>query len=178
MARAGALAGLTDDIFDLAMIDAGALDVVAAPIDLSAIARDVAEDQRVVHPDGSAIDVGADEVAWAWGDERRTRQVLDNLVSNAVKFSTGDDPVQISVVAQGQEVCVMVHNSGPAIPASEQTRIFDRFVRLRHAAPAPGSGLGLFIARSLVEAQGGRIAVTSTDAAGTTFTVALPALEG
>jgi len=177
MARADALGGLTDDIFDLAMIDAGALDVVAAPIDVREIACDIVEDIELAHPTAGPISVMADGPVWAMADARRTRQVLDNVVSNAVKFSMGDDPIEISVAAHGGEVCVAVHNSGPGIPLIDQERIFDRFVRLPQTGHAAGSGLGLFIARSLAEAQGGRVSVISSDAAGTTFTVALPAVE-
>ena len=172
LARAQGLAGLTDDVFDIAMIDAGALEVATEPVDVVAIAREVAEDVGASHP-GATVAVVADGPATATGDPRRTWQVLSNLVSNAAKYGA-DEPIEVGVRQNGREVHVTVHNGGPGIPLADQARIFDRFVRLPGATRVPGSGLGLFIARSLVESQGGRIDVTSSDAEGTTFSVALP----
>jgi PAS domain S-box-containing protein len=173
--RAGTLAELTDDVFDISLIDSGTLELSEGAIDVRAIAVEVVDDVNAGHPDQPTAFVKDGPAVLAWGDHRRTWQVLTNVVSNAVKFSTGEAPVTIAVSDGGPEVCVSVHNAGAGIPIEDQDRIFDRFVRLPGAQRVPGSGLGLFIARSLVEAQGGHISVTSSDAEGTTFMISLPA---
>ena len=111
---------------------------------------------------------------YAIGDERRTWQVLTNLLTNALKYSHGSD-VEVSVTRSGHEIVIGVRDSGPGIALEDQERIFDRFTRLPHEDATPGSGLGLFIARSLVEAQGGTVTISSSEGEGATFWVALPA---
>ena len=177
MVRAGTLAELTDDIFDLSLIDAGSLDVAAEVVDLSSLAAQVIDDANAV-TGGQPLVVGAiEEWVTAQGDQRRTQQVVDNLVSNATKFSPPEQRVEVAVCRSGSEAVISVHNWGPGIPLSDQERVFDRFVRVRGNHRAPGSGLGLFIARSLAEAQGGRVTLDSSDERGTTFTFALPWAE-
>jgi PAS domain S-box-containing protein len=171
--RTDALGALTDAVFDIALIDAGRLEVAAERIDVGVIAeravRDVlpSDDQdriRVtVGPGGDAV-----------GDERRTWQVLTNLLTNAIKYSPGEAPIEVSVSRSGNQVVISVRDAGPGIAPDDQERIFDRFTRLPQEDTTPGSGLGLFIARSLVEAQGGTIGVSSSDGEGATFRVALP----
>lgn len=174
MARAGTLAALTDDVFDLSLIDAGSLDVDAELIDLSALAAQVIEDANAVTGGRPPVVGEIEERVTAKGDRRRALQVLDNLVSNATKFSPPEQPIEVAVCRAEAEGVVTVHNWGPGIPLPDQERIFERFVRLRGSQRAPGSGLGLFIARSLAEAQGGRVGLESSDEWGTTFTFALP----
>jgi PAS domain S-box-containing protein len=177
-ARADVLAGLADDIFDVALIDAGSLEVTPEPVDVGEIVAEVVEDADSVADGRVPITASIDGPVVARGDRRRTWQIVSNLVSNAAKFSPADEPVEVTARREGAEVVVTVHDSGPGIPAPDQERIFDRFVRLRGASRAPGSGLGLFIARSLAEAQGGRIALDSDEIGGTTFSLFLPAHEG
>jgi len=83
--------------------------------------------------------------------------------------------VEVAVCGSGAQVIATVHNGGPTIPAADQERIFDRFVRLDDTGTSPGSGLGLFIARSLAESQDGQLTVDSDSDRGTTFTLTLPA---
>ena len=111
---------------------------------------------------------------WAIGDERRTWQVLSNLVSNAVKFSPPSAPIRVTLERDGDDVAVTVVDQGKGIAPDQQAVIFKRFARLPEAADVPGSGLGLFIAKSLVEAQGGTISVRSQPGEGATFRFTLP----
>jgi signal transduction histidine kinase len=113
----------------------------------------------------------------AQGDPRRVRQILSNLLSNARKFSPDEAPVEVVVKRDGADAIVSVTDHGPGIAAADQARVFDRFVRLEDHAREPGSGLGLFIARSLSAAQGGEVTVDSDGSSGTTFTLRLPAAE-
>ena len=172
--RTEALGSLTDDVFDIALIDAGRLEVVTERMDVGAIVRRAASDVLPAD-DSGRIHLAVAERVHAMGDERRTWQVLTNLFSNALKYGAGDAPVEVSVDRSDRQVMIGVRDSGPGIADKDQERIFDRFTRLPHADGTPGSGLGLFIARSLVEAQGGTITVSSSEGAGATFWVALPA---
>ncbi|MBK5222180.1 MAG: PAS domain-containing sensor histidine kinase [Acidimicrobiia bacterium] len=172
--RAVAVSEFVDDAFDVVQIEAGELRVVSTPFDIADAVHAVTDDAAVTNPDRRlVIDVGAGTKVV--GDERRTWQVLANLVSNAIKFSPPDSPIELDVRRDGAEVTVTVTDHGPGIPELQQPLLFRRFVRLPQSAHVPGSGIGLFIARSLVEAQAGRMWLRSADGEGATFGFALPA---
>lgn len=175
MERTEGLAALTDDVFDIALIDAGRLEVRSDVVDVAAVAARAARDVESTE-DEQRILVSADPMARALGDERRIWQILTNLLSNALKFSPGPSPVCLDVARAGDHVLVTVQDEGPGIPGEDRERIFARFTRLDHGGGAPGSGLGLFIVRHLVEAQGGSVAVDSEVGRGTRFRVLLPAV--
>jgi PAS domain S-box-containing protein len=174
--RMGTLAALVDDVFDLVRIDAGHLEVVRQAFDLAAVVSDGVADGRSAAP-GIDVEVTTEPDTWAFGDPRRTWQVVANLVSNAVKFSAADTAVRVDIGRQGDEVVVAITDQGPGIAPDQHEVIFERFTRLATASGAPGSGLGLFIARSVAVSQGGRIDVDSTPGAGSTFRLWLPAAE-
>jgi PAS domain S-box-containing protein len=171
--RIDSVAALTDDVFDLSLIDAGALEVTIETIDLGAIAREVAEDVNTTAT--GDVRTRIDDGVLAKGDGRRTEQILINLISNACKFTAKGDAVELRVSFERSNAVAAVHNTGPPIPPEDQERIFDRFARLTQHRGEPGSGLGLFIARSLAESQGGQLVVDSDADRGTTFTLTLPA---
>src|SRR5262249_29195054 len=112
--------------------------------------------------------------AVAIGDRHRILQVLSNLLGNALRFTPEGGTVSVEAEQTGSEVRFDVHDSGPGIPASDLGSIWQRFWQA--ARSDEGVGLGLSIARRLVEAQGGRIWVQSRVGAGTTFSFTLPAL--
>jgi len=116
----------------------------------------------------------------ARGDERRAWQVLVNLLSNALKFSPLDSPVQLRVVdTETGEVRFEVEDHGPGVATEDQQRIFEKFSRATGTtAGGEGTGLGLYIARSLAHGQGGRIQVESEVGKGSTFTFVLPKAGG
>ncbi len=173
--RVDDLARLVDDVFDVARIDAGELPVDDEVFDLGDVVARLVEDSEVTDP-GRALDARIDRPALARGDARRCRQVATNLLSNALRHSPPDRPVSVVVDATGPEVVVTVTDRGPGVPRDQQERIFDRFARLENGASG-GTGLGLFIARSLVQAQGGRIWVESAPGSGATFGFSIPAAE-
>jgi signal transduction histidine kinase len=111
-----------------------------------------------------------------YADRKRTRQILSNLLSNALKYSAPQQPVQVRAAAQEDRVTVSVQDHGIGIAKAEQARIFERLVRLggQEQAMAPGLGLGLYIATELVKRQGGRLWVESTPRKGSTFSFTLP----
>jgi signal transduction histidine kinase len=114
------------------------------------------------------------------GDAQRLEQVLDNLVSNAIKYSPRGGVVQINGRASPAEVVVSVSDQGVGIPLDEQERIFDRFYRVEgpETRAVSGTGLGLYLTRAIVSAHGGRCWVTSSPGKGSTFYVALPRETG
>ncbi len=113
-------------------------------------------------------------------DELRLHQVLLNLVGNAIKYSPTGTGVEISAAACGQEVTLRVRDFGLGVPAADQERLFERFVRLERDTNSPtrGAGLGLYISKRLIEAMGGRIWVESSGkpGEGSAFCFTLPTL--
>jgi len=125
------------------------------------------------------IEPSATGAATAWGDERRAWQVLANLVSNALKFSPADAPVRLRVVdTSAGEVRFEVEDCGPGVSPEDQRRIFEKFSTVAAGRRGEGTGLGLYIARSLADGQGGRIQVESKLGKGSTFTFVLPKAGG
>lgn len=150
------------------------LDVQTSPQDLGRIARRAVADFAV---DGGRITVATpDQPVLANCDPTRAIQVLGNLVSNAAKFSPPDAPVEVTVTEHDGHAAITVVDRGRGIPADQLNRIFDKFVRLEDpmTMTTGGTGLGLFIARELVEAMHGTIAVHSALGSGSTFVVTLP----
>jgi len=174
---------IVTDVLDMAKIEAGMEEVAPAPMELAAAVDEVcttvrllAEARRVrlvanVDPQASAI----------VGDPARVRQVLYNLVTNAVKFVAEGGLVHVSGTRIADDtVRITVRDSGPGIAAADLPRLFTPFERLRRdrGTDAGGTGLGLAYTKRLVELQGGRISVESTPADGSTFTVLLPRTLG
>jgi signal transduction histidine kinase len=121
--------------------------------------------------------------AWAWADEQASAVVLDSLIENAVKYSPPGTEIVVSVAAlpgggtAGGGVAISVTDQGPGIPPEQQARIFERFYRSdgSDAQRVYGHGLGLYVARGLVEAMNGRLEVASEPGRGSRFTFTLPA---
>ena len=113
----------------------------------------------------------------AIGDAALLEQVFANLISNAVKYSPEADSIEISAHGDAARIIVTVRDRGVGIPAQELPRLFEKFYRASTAVGIPGTGIGLNIARQIVDLHGGIIAVDSTVGAGTTFSVKLPLPE-
>jgi signal transduction histidine kinase len=168
------LTALIDALLDVSRIAAGSLQIQPAPCDLTEVAREVVgrfSDQA--SQTGSPLIVRADEpVKGAW-DRMRLEQVVTNLLSNAFKYGNGG-PIQVSVARQNGDARLVVQDSGIGIEPDKLPIIFERFERAPSASGYGGLGLGLYIARELVQAHGGRIDVESAPGRGTCFTVRLP----
>jgi two-component system OmpR family sensor kinase len=108
------------------------------------------------------------------GDPERLRQVLGNLIDNAVKYSPSGRPVHVRLVPVNGAVTLSVTDEGPGIARDDQRLIFEKFGRAGGSVTKPGTGLGLYIARSIAEAHGGTIEVASAPGRGATFTLRLP----
>jgi signal transduction histidine kinase len=169
------LAALIGDVLDTSRIDAGTFSYTFADVDV---------DELIQESVASAM-IGQDEVEVragvrhplprVRGDRERLRQVLINLIDNATKYSTAGQKVDVNAEAVNGRVLVTVRDTGPGIPREEQRLIFEKFGRARGGSARPGTGLGLFIARSIVEAHGGTLDVHSMPGQGSTFSLSLPA---
>jgi signal transduction histidine kinase len=104
----------------------------------------------------------------------RLRQVLDNVLGNAIKYSNRNGEVQVSIHAEEDQIILQVTDNGPGIPIQDQAHIFDKFYRGRNMEGQEGSGLGLAIVKSIVDAHQGRIWVESNLGQGSTFFIVLP----
>jgi signal transduction histidine kinase len=151
----------------------GRLELAREPADLSEIARDtVAHVRQEVERTGSSLVLDLSPVPGAF-DRSRLEQVITNLLANAAKFGQGK-PISLHVDSDGVRARIRVIDRGIGISSEDQVRVFDRFERAVPAQHFGGLGLGLYIARQIVEAHGGDIRVESAPGAGTTFTVLLP----
>ncbi len=142
------------------------------PVDLRAIAAELIADASVVQPDRQ-ITLDAPEEATVPGDANALRQVIGNLITNAVKHTPAGTPVTVSI--RGGTIAVTDH--GPGMSPEVMARIFDRFYRAEGRTFEGGTGLGLSIVRSIVQAHGGEVTVSSEPDAGSTFTVSLPTVR-
>ena len=169
---------LVDDLLDVARADAGQLALAMGEVDLSEVVAEACQAARPVAAErGIALRVDAPAGAAVTGDRTRLGQVVDNLVSNALKFTPSGGTVAVTVARSGGEVVCEVSDTGVGIPAAEQERLFERFYRGSRAATdaVQGSGLGLAIAKMIVEGHGGGIALASEEGVGTRVRVTLPA---
>ena len=108
----------------------------------------------------------------------RIRQMLDNLVGNAIKYTPDEGSVHVGISMQDRQIILRIEDTGPGIPTEEQSRVFEKFFRATNAPDhVEGSGLGLAIVKSIVESHQGRVWVESTVGKGSTFIVILPAQE-
>jgi PAS domain S-box-containing protein len=167
------LLDLVDDLLDLSRIEAGQLDLAPVPTPLGPLLGEVREAVAPLAADqGVRLDVRADVPGHPVADPLRLRQVLLNLLTNAIKFTGPGGRVWVEVARSEREVVISVRDTGPGIAPEDLDRIFRPFERT--SAATPGAGLGLAIARRLVELQLGTLRVASTVGEGTTFTVSLP----
>jgi signal transduction histidine kinase len=168
---------LVGDMLFVAQVEAGRLSLERDAVDLRAVAGEAVEAARpAAERSGVKLVLDADAVQSLSGDRDRFGQMLDNLVSNAVKFTPEGGTVTMRLRNEGDHALVEVADDGIGIPDIEQKRLFERFFRASTATSAavPGAGLGLTIVKTIVEAHGGSIAITSREAEGTTVHVEMP----
>ncbi len=169
------LSDLVGDVLDTSRIEAGTFGYTFSDVDLAELLREAT----------AAVTLGQDAVRLeveippvlprVRGDRDRLRQLVDNLLANAIKYSELGAPVELDASARNGTVRVRVRDFGPGIPLEDHGLIFEKFGRSGVADAKPGTGLGLFISRSFAEAHGGTLRVDSRPGAGATFTLTLPA---
>lgn len=175
------LSNLVDDLLDASRLEAGGLSFrEVEAVDLEEIARQVVERYAAQAPDHDLILDFADGFPTIDGDPARLEQVLDNLVSNAIKYSPQGGEVRVEAGFTLVDVTIAVQDNGVGIPLDEQRRIFERFYRVEgpETRGVSGTGLGLYLVRAIVEAHGGHIGVESRLGEGATFYVTLPRQTG
>ena len=169
------LADLIGDVLDTSRIDAGTFSYRFTDVDVAALVRDTVATAAVGQDEVPIVVAAAPDSVVVRGDPERLRQIFGNLIDNAVKYSPVGGPVEVRVAQSNGAALVSVRDHGPGIKAADQQLIFEKFGRVAGGDAKPGSGLGLFIARSIAETHGGTIAVSSAPGRGATFTVNLPA---
>jgi two-component system, OmpR family, sensor histidine kinase MtrB len=173
--QAARLERMVGDFLDAVRIHAGHLEIKSEPVDLGELVRESVDQYRPLATDHeltAAIPRGAVMIQ---GDAMRLAQVLNNLLSNAVKYSPMAGPIKISLERDHGEAILAVADQGIGLQPEEHAQIFEPFRRTGASRElVPGVGLGLSIAKRIVEAHGGRIAITSTPGCGSTFRVHLP----
>lgn len=171
------LVRLVNDVLDVARMESGKLELTRRELELETVVRTAIDSVRGARGgDDVCVELELGDVRTVTGDSDRLVQVLVNLISNAVKFSPPSSVVYVSAARVGDATRVSVRDRGPGIAPSDRARLFERFTQLdaRDARAKGGSGLGLSIARGLVEAHGGRIGLDSTLGEGSTFWFELP----
>jgi signal transduction histidine kinase len=178
--NAGRMYQLIGDLLMLNRVEAGALPLDLAPVSVAELVTDAVQAAAPgAAKQGVTLEVHTDPGPPVQGDSRRLTQVLDNLIANAVKFSHRNSMVRISTACRSQTWRIDVADAGIGIPPQEADQLFSRFVRASNARTAglPGSGLGLYIVKILVEMHGGNVQVRSTLGRGSTFSVFLPVAQ-
>lgn len=175
----GVMTSMIHDLLDFTRSRlGGGMPVSLAHLDLGDLCNEVLNEFQAAHPDRAIHYESDGDTSGEW-DRARMRQVLSNLLANAIAHGDTEAPVHVSVRDDGSDVILSVANQGPAIEASAFPTLFDPFVRAasrrgREENAAGSFGLGLYIAREIAIAHGGTITVDSSDLEGTTFRVRLP----
>lgn len=174
------LSRIVNEILLANQLEAGRLDVALDAFDPNDLVERVVESARVHVPPGMAIEiVPQDSVSPVLADRDKVRQVLINLIENAIKYSPDGGAVEVALEQKDDALRFSVKDEGLGIPEEEQARIFDKFYRLDPdlTRGVGGTGLGLYICNELVDRMGGRIWVDSAEGEGSTFSFELPVAE-
>lgn len=171
---------LIDDLLDMSQLETGTLRVNPEPTQLRSLLRDGVERmRRQSEAHWFVLDLPSD-LPRVWADAKRVRQVLHNLLENAVKYSPEGGQITIACEVEGENLIVSVGDQGPGIPSKYREQIFERFFQVDGAATRKtgGSGLGLAISKGIVDAHGGKIWVESAEGQGSVFRFSLPLVKG
>ena len=173
------LGRLINDLLDYSRVRHGRVEYRMELCDVAPIVTQVVEEQRhlapertilLARPEGALVPV--------WGDAERLRQVLTNLLTNALKYSRAGRPVEVGIQGEGQQVRVWVRDQGPGIPEHEQAHLWERFYRVPgievQCGSGVGLGLGLYISKTVIEQHSGHVGVQSVPGEGSTFWFTLP----
>jgi signal transduction histidine kinase len=166
---------LIQDLLDVARMEAGQLTVERAQLSAGGLIAEAVDMQRPLASSSSLelrVDVDPD-VAEVWGDRNRLLQVFENLIGNAIKFTQAGGRITAGATSRDDEVVFWVADTGDGIPSEHLPRVFDRFWQATRTG-REGAGLGLPIAKGIVEAHGGRIWAESTAGSGSTFFFTIP----
>lgn len=170
------LVKLLDDILTISRADTVGLEVNPAPVILSSFADTISQEMEQLAQPHNTFDFVFDSsiCATAFIDEKMVRQLIFNLVSNSVKYSTEGSPIQLSLGCVGDNLVIQVIDEGIGIPEEAQPHLFDAFYRAENVGMISGTGLGLAIVKLVADLHDGEVILSSEPNEGTTFTVRLP----
>ncbi len=173
------LTRLINDLLDMSRIQAHKLEPHMERVDLVTVIQDVVQEQsRGAATRTILFEQHSENEIPVFADVDRIEQVITNYISNALKYSTVEKPVSVSLHVKGHEVFVSVHDEGPGLPIGERINVFDRFYRVKGIEVKSGSGvglgLGLYICRTIIELHQGQVGVESEEGKGSTFWFSLP----
>ncbi len=170
------LLSLINDILDIATIEAGHMQLDLAPVDLRVLfsALQVLTGERARNCELGLELSCAPDVGLVTGDERRLKQAVYNLISNAIKFTPPGGRITVTATRQGDEVALQVVDTGIGIPPEDQPRVFEKFAQTGGTQRHGGAGVGMALVKSLIELHGGRVSLDSTPGQGTTVTCRIP----
>jgi len=167
---------LVSNFLDVSRIEAGRLVLDRRLIDLGGVvAQAVDQHAWSARRKGLALSIESGRLPAVVADESQMERVVGNLVGNAIKYTPAGGVIQVTTGRHNGHVTVAVRDTGRGIPAHELPHLFEKYRRVRDKHRTEGTGLGLFIAKTIVEAHGGQIRVESAPGTGSTFTVLLPA---
>jgi heavy metal sensor kinase len=167
---------LLETLLDISAAENGVLKLEREKVDVTSLLRGVAELYALVAEE-KAVALHAEPATGltVWADATRLRQVLANLVDNAVKYTPAGGSVWLAAEARGDHVAITVRDTGPGVAPEEREKIWQRLYRGDHSRSQRGLGLGLSVVKALVEAHGGTVTVVNHSAGGAVFTIELPA---
>ena len=170
------IVNLVTGFLEASKAEAGKISVEERPVELNALIREVAQQQMGdLRKKNISLDVELDEnIPTIMGDKAQLDRVLWNLVGNAIKFTPGGGRITVSSRSDNGYVCVAVKDTGIGIPKDELPLLFSQFRRLKGSAKIEGTGLGLFIVKTIIEAHKGTVQAESAGGQGSTFTVRVP----
>jgi len=175
--NADRLLALVSDLLFAARLQYGRLELERSPVDLRTLVQQAIDSARP-RAQAAAVELHLEtvDVPSIQGEPAKLAQLIDNLVSNAIKFTPRDGRVGVRLTARDTMIRIEVSDTGIGIPDAERERLFERFFRAQSALEQQiqGTGLGLYISKAIVDAHGGRIGVDSAPGEGTTFVVELP----
>ena len=175
------LAGMIETILDVAQAEAGKLPLSPSTCDLSALAREAVDEALPAATEaGLELTIDTPDQAPAHVDCDKIRRVIDNLLSNALKYTRSGETIHVSVERDGDTTVITVRDAGPGVPEHLRERIFDKFAQAEAARDGHkmSVGLGLTFCKLMVEAHGGQIWVEDAPGGGSVFAFALPTAEG
>ncbi|NJK72872.1 MAG: PAS domain S-box protein [Oscillatoriales cyanobacterium RU_3_3] len=166
---------LLEDILVIGKIEANTLKFKPVPLNLEKFCSQVVEDQQLNDGNQHAISfIFEGSNCEAQMDEKLLRQMLGNLLSNAIKYSPEGTPIYLHLTCRDSEAVFQIKDSGIGIPTADRERIWETFYRATNVGTISGTGLGLAIVKRAVEMHGGKLAITTQEGMGTTFTATLP----
>jgi signal transduction histidine kinase len=166
---------LLETLLDISAAENGVLKLEREKVEVGGLLQGVAELYALVAEEKAiTLQVVPEAGLNVWADPTRLRQVVANLVDNAVKYTPAGGSVWLGAEARGSRVAITVRDTGPGIPSGEQEKIWQRLYRGDHSRSQRGLGLGLSVVKALVEAHGGTVAVANHPGGGAVFTIELP----